>query len=53
VLVYGKDNNTLMDPLGSLAVPVTPVTGDGTYFRPNETNWNTQLVATPKICEVH
>jgi hypothetical protein len=52
-LVYGKDNNSLIDTTGNLASVVTPVSGDGTYYRPNETEWDTQLVQTPKICEVH
>jgi hypothetical protein len=52
-LVYGKDNNNLIDATGNLAPVIAPVSGDGTYYRPSETDWETQLVATPKICEVH
>jgi hypothetical protein len=52
-LVYGKRNTSLIDGNGNLAQVIPPVSGDGTYYRTNETDWETQLVPTPKICEVH
>jgi len=51
-LVYGIDNNKLLDPVGQLAQVVAPCPAGGTYFRRIQTHWETQPVATPRICEV-
>jgi hypothetical protein len=51
-LVYGGDNNTLLDPSGQLAQVVAAAPAGGTYFRASE-RWTTQPFGTPGICEVH
>lgn len=51
-LVYGGDNNSLIDPSGQLALVVPAAPSGGTYFRTAEA-WTTQPFGTPRICEVH
>ncbi|HEY5948129.1 MAG TPA: lamin tail domain-containing protein [Kofleriaceae bacterium] len=51
-LVYGGDNNTLLDPTGELAQVVAAAPANGTYFRTSQ-QWTTQPTPTPGICEVH
>ncbi|HEX5058296.1 MAG TPA: lamin tail domain-containing protein [Kofleriaceae bacterium] len=51
-LVYGGDNNSLLDPTGDLADVVAAAPASGTYVRTSE-RWTTQPVGTPGICEVH
>jgi hypothetical protein len=51
-LVYGGDNNTLLDASGHLAQVVAAAPAGGTYFRASE-QWTTQPFGTPGICEVH
>jgi hypothetical protein len=51
-LVYGRDNNNLVDPSGRLADVVAPPAATGTFVR-TSSQWTTQAVGTPGICEVH
>lgn len=50
-LVYGTDNNVLLDASGALADVVAPAPATGTYVRTSQP-WASQAVATPGICEV-
>ena len=52
-LVYGATNNSLLDPSGNIAQPMTLAPPGGSYFRAVTSHWQTQPVATPRICEVH
>lgn len=51
-LVYGEDNNQLIDWTGELAQVVAAAPANGTYVR-TSLQWRTQTVGTPGICEVH
>lgn len=51
-LVYGEDNNHLIDWTGELAPVVAGAPAMGTYVR-TSLGWRSQAVGTPGICEVH
>ncbi len=51
-VVYGGDNNSLINSTGDLAQVVAAAPANGTYVRTSQ-QWTTQAVGTPGICEVH